>query len=116
MSDQPRFQLHLEPSIAKCKVLVNDVDVSGAVKGVSVDYAATVGTSPQVILELTPGFVDIEGLGDVAIVDSRNILTDLLDELNPQEIEAEALQRTVMGQSTTAAVFEIIKERAGVTP
>jgi hypothetical protein len=103
----PPFRISLSPG--EIAVKVNEVDVSESVQAVQVFGEQMV--FPQVVLTLRPEAVEIEGTGAVSFRGDESLI-DFLDEIDPKELETEAIKRSPYGQSLTATMVELLKERA----
>ena len=109
MSALAKFSIHLTPHAASCRVLLNETDISHQVRSINV-YKAAPTEVPVVILEMATEDIEITGEG-VSLLSSGIDAIEVLDSINPAELEAQALQDTSFGESTAAKMLELIKER-----
>lgn len=89
---------------------VNGVDMSGVVGGLALDARPRAVT--RLVLELVGRDVELEGLGEVCVVRRHEDLAALLDDIDPDELEREALRRlgSFEDRSATAVMLDVLRD------
>jgi hypothetical protein len=93
------------------KIIVNGEDVSKHVVAYQVSHDSP-GELPRlaIVTLAKAGTIKGEGIVEVRVLDDR--LLQMLDQVNPQELEEEALRRLEWGGSGVVAMaLDILKER-----
>lgn len=113
--ERATFDIHLSVNSSENRIVMNGTDISAQVVSVNAVKPSPF-EPPVVILEVLADSVDVTGEGVTYLDRGATDVIDVLAALNPNELEAEALERAPMGASVTAAVIDIIKERISGPP
>lgn len=112
------FKIHLEPNgdNGTNRVIMDGQDLTDtmAINAIGVKYAAN--GMPEVILHVLSSEVELDLDGRATVVrpegdiDYRQEMVDLLDDLDPDEVERLSLQNAGLSQSPTETMLEAIKD------
>jgi len=114
MNETYPFRLVIGPTGIKSLVVgppEEELDVTEVVTGVQVN--ATPGEVSTLILRQTAGHSVIVGEGIIYVNQEKIDSRLLLDMINPQELDAEAMSRMGWGEERTLSeiILDIIKEK-----
>lgn len=101
--------------VGENSVKINDTEVAHAITGFTM--VAERDHAVQVILNAIPRTTVFSGMAEVAVViEGRDALVQLLNEIDPKKLEAAALDGMGMGDGNlTEALLQVLKEMVNAT-
>lgn len=91
------------------QVIVDGEDISNHLE--AIEFSMSYRDLATVVLHLTPGSTLFEGKAVVAL--ARQVNGQIINDLNPEQIEAEAMSREPNDKRFIENVVDVIKEKLG---